>query len=92
MSDEGVEQSCRGVRLMNADVEQGRKCRDGIARSPWPIELHAGAKPKVEWLLNDTYEAPYGCFLPERGDGLLAAGSRFHTGPRRCNAAVIAVG
>lgn len=30
-----------------------RKFRDGIARSPWPIELHSGGKPRVEWLLND---------------------------------------
>uniref|UniRef100_UPI00397A4659 FAD-dependent oxidoreductase n=3 Tax=Methylobacterium oryzisoli TaxID=3385502 RepID=UPI00397A4659 len=52
----------------------GTKFADGIARSPWPIELHAGAKPRVEWLLDDVYEVPYGCFVPERGEGLLTAG------------------
>ena len=26
------------------------------------------------WLLNDYYELPFGCFVPERGEGLLAAG------------------
>jgi hypothetical protein len=62
------------ARLMNADVVAGRKFRDGVARSPWPIELHAGARPKVEWLLNDFYEVPYGCFVPARGEGLLVAG------------------
>jgi hypothetical protein len=36
--------------------------------------LHSGAKPKVEWLLNDVYEIPYGCFVPQRGEGLLFAG------------------
>lgn len=61
-------------RLRNTDVVTGSKFADGIARSPWPIELHAGTKPKVEWLLNDVYEVPYGCFVPEHGDGLLAAG------------------
>lgn len=61
-------------RLKNKDVVTGKKFTDGIARSPWPIELHAGAKPRVEWLLNDYYEIPYGCFVPERGEGLLAVG------------------
>ncbi|MFN3169557.1 MAG: FAD-dependent oxidoreductase [Hyphomicrobiales bacterium] len=60
--------------LMNNDILAGKKFTDGIARSPWPIELHSGERPKVEWLLNDVYEVPYGCFVPERGEGLLAAG------------------
>ncbi|MEE4111015.1 MAG: FAD-dependent oxidoreductase [Halieaceae bacterium] len=62
------------ARLQNADVLAGTKFTDGIARSPWPIELHAGTRPRVEWLLNDVYEIPFGCFVPERGEGLLAAG------------------
>ena len=53
---------------------RGSKFTDGVARSPWPIELHAGAKPRVSWLLNDYYEIPYGCFVPERGEGLLFGG------------------
>lgn len=73
----GVRQTrqVRGVaRLANTDVLAGTKSPDGIALSPWPIELHAGAKPRVEWLLNDVYEVPYDCFVPERGEGLLVAG------------------
>ena len=73
----GVRQTrqARGIRtLANDDVVRGSKFADGIARSPWPIELHAGAKPRVEWLLDDYYEVPYGCFVPERGNGLLVAG------------------
>jgi len=73
----GVRQTrqARGVMtLMNADVLAGTKFSDGIARSPWPIELHAGEKPRVEWLLNDVYEIPFGCFVPERGEGLFTAG------------------
>jgi FAD dependent oxidoreductase len=65
----------RGVTLLgNADVVRGSKFPDGIARSPWPIELHSGAKPRVEWLLDDFYEVPFGCFVPQRGEGLLFAG------------------
>lgn len=81
VNDTGVQVGVRQTRqakgvamLKNTDVTQGTKFRDGIARSPWPIELHAGAKPKVEWLLNDFYEVPYGCFVPEKGEGLLVAG------------------
>ncbi len=62
------------TKLRNADVVTGRKFADGIARSPWPIELHAGSKPKVAWLLNDVYEIPYGCFVPQTGENLLVAG------------------
>ncbi|GJD55084.1 FAD-dependent oxidoreductase [Methylobacterium dankookense] len=81
VNDTGVQVGVRqtrqlsGVaRLMNADVVAGTKSREGIARSPWPIELHTGEKPRVEWLLDDYYEVPFGCFVPERGEGLLAAG------------------
>ena len=73
----GVRQTRQGLGthlLRNDDVLAGRKFSDGIARSPWPIELHAGAKPRVEWLLDDFYEIPYGCFVPLRGEGLLTAG------------------
>ncbi len=62
------------VRLANDDIVRGAKFADGIARSPWPIELHSGPKPHVEWLLDDVYEIPYGCFVPQRGEGLLVAG------------------
>jgi glycine/D-amino acid oxidase-like deaminating enzyme len=73
----GVRQTrqAQGVAtLANADILAGRKFADAIARSPWPIELHAGAKPRVEWLLEDWYEVPFGCFVPQRGEGLLIAG------------------
>ena len=81
VNDTGVQVGVRQTRqirgvstLRNDDILGGSKFQDGIARSPWPIELHAGARPKVEWLLNDFYEVPYGCFVPERGNGLLVAG------------------
>jgi glycine/D-amino acid oxidase-like deaminating enzyme len=79
--DTGVQVGVRQTRqaqgvatLANADILAGRKFADAIARSPWPIELHAGAKPRVEWLLDDWYEVPYGCFVPAQGEGLLVAG------------------
>jgi len=60
--------------LRNTDILSGAKFADGIARSPWPIELHAGDRPRVEWLLNDYYEVPLGCFVPSRGESLFVAG------------------
>ena len=73
----GVRQSrqIEGVRtLSNRDVVAGTKFESGIARSAWPIELHAGAKPRLSWLIDDYYEIPYECFVPIRGESLLAAG------------------
>ncbi|RZN35205.1 FAD-dependent oxidoreductase [Bradyrhizobium sp. Leo121] len=81
LNDTGVQVGVRQTRqvsgvktLANSDVVGGAKFADGIAVSPWPIELHSGDKPRVEWLLNDYYEVPYGCFVPERGEALLVAG------------------
>jgi choline dehydrogenase-like flavoprotein len=81
VNDTGVQVGVRQTRqgagtavLRNADVVAGTKFADGVARSPWPIELHAGAKPRVEWLLEDFYEVPFGCFVPEQGEGLLFGG------------------
>ncbi len=81
VNDTGVQVGVRQTRqvegvhkLANGDILAGRKFADGIARSPWPIELHAGSKPRVEWLLDDVYEIPYGCLVPQRGENLLVAG------------------
>lgn len=60
--------------LTNAEVLAGAKSVDGIARSPWPIELHSGERPHVHWLIEDSYEVPFGCFVPRTGEGLLVAG------------------
>lgn len=81
VNDTGVQAGIRqsrsivGVeRLSNDDVAARRKRPDGIARSPWPIELHVGEKPKLEWLHDDFYEVPYGALVPERGENLIVAG------------------
>ncbi len=73
----GIRQSrqiCGANVLTNNDVTGARKTADGVARSPWPIELHSGEKPKLVWNYHDFYEVPYGCFVPEKGESLLAAG------------------
>jgi len=81
MNDTGVQVGIRQTRqlvgmatLSNEQVQRGGKAPDGIVRSAWPIELHKGAKPHIEWLLDDYYEVPFGCFVPQRGEGLLVAG------------------
>lgn len=81
VNDTGVQVGVRQTRqivgratLRNDDVTRGAKFRDGIARSPWPIELHSGDKPRLVWLTDDFYEVPLDCFVPERGEALLAAG------------------
>lgn len=73
----GVRQtrSIAGVkRLTNDDVINTRKCEDSIARSSWPIELHYGAKPKTEWLIDDYYEVPFGALVPQEGRNVIVAG------------------
>ena len=81
INDTGVEVGVRQTRsivgcerLTNDDVLNKRKRPDGIARSPWPIELHYGEKPKVEWLLDDYYEVPYGALVPIVGENIIVAG------------------
>jgi hypothetical protein len=60
--------------LTNEDVVNTRKCDDAIARSSWPIELHYGAKPKTEWLIDDYYEVPFGTLVPQDGRNVIVAG------------------
>lgn len=81
LNDTGVQVGIRQTRqiaglatLQNTDVETGRKCPDAIARSAWPIELHSGAKPRLSWLYEDYYEVPLGCFVPAKGESVLATG------------------
>jgi hypothetical protein len=61
-------------RLTNTDVLEHRKRPDGIARVPWPIELHDGDKPKLHWILDDFYEVPFAALIPEVGDNIIVAG------------------
>lgn len=81
LNDTGVQVGVRETRqvkgvacLSNQDVVKATKFPTAIARSPWPIELHSGDKPKLVWLYEDYYEIPYECFVPVRGEGILTAG------------------
>jgi glycine/D-amino acid oxidase-like deaminating enzyme len=81
VNDTGVQVGVRQTRqalgvktLSNDDVTRGAKFRTGVARSPWPIELHSGDKPRLVWLIEDFYEIPYECFVPARGESVLVAG------------------
>lgn len=79
--DTGVEAGIRQTRsivgadtLTNDDVVAARKRGDGICRSPWPIELHDGERPKLHWILDDYYEVPYLALVPEVGENIIVAG------------------
>jgi len=81
LQDTGVQAGIRQSRsiagvlkLTDEDVLSKRKFPDAIVKSPWPIELHSGEKPRVEWLIEDYYEVPYGTLIPEKGDNILVAG------------------
>ena len=79
--DTGVEVGIRQTRsivgvdtLTNDDVVSCRKREDGICRTPWPIELHNGNKPKLHWLIDDYYDIPFGTLVPAVGENILVAG------------------
>ncbi len=44
------------------------KCSDGVVKSAWPIELHSGDRPKLQWILDDYYTVPYGALIPIVGE------------------------
>jgi hypothetical protein len=67
--------------LTTEDVKHGRKFPDVIARGYFPIDIHypAGkegykAGASTWWELDDSYDIPYRCCLPQKVDGLLVAG------------------
>lgn len=79
--DTGVEVGIRQTRsivgvetLTNDDVINCAKRKDSICRSPWPIELHSGDKPKLHWLVNDYYDVPYNALVPVVGENIIVAG------------------
>jgi hypothetical protein len=79
--DTGVEAGVRQTRsiagvetITNADVVGARKRVDGICRSPWPIELHSGDRPRLHWLIDDWCDVPYTSLVPVVGENLIVAG------------------
>jgi len=84
VNDTGVEVGIRQTRsivgaeqLTDQDVASARKRDDGICRSPWPIELHEGGRPKLHWLLDDYYDVPYLSLVPQVGEHIIVAGRCF---------------
>ena len=55
-------------------VQLGPALPEARAHGPVHRAPHAGAKPRLSWLIDDYYEVPYECFVPQRGESLLAAG------------------
>jgi hypothetical protein len=81
VTDTGVEAGIRQTRsiaglatLENSAVVEGKKTPDSICRSPWPIELHDGDKPRLHWLLDDYYDIPYLSLVPATGTNIIVAG------------------
>jgi len=80
----GVRESRRLVGkyvLSSKDVVRGNKFPDGIARGYFPIDIHSPSGPEgyqpggsVWTELDDSYDIPYRCCVPERVEGLLVAG------------------
>lgn len=56
------------------DLMQGRRFEDGIAICAFPIDIHQPDKDDQENYFPKPYHIPYRCLVPERIDGLLAAG------------------
>jgi hypothetical protein len=75
----GVRETRRilGDRLLNqGDVVGGSKFPDAIARSAYPVDIHA---PTGEGLVtseapDDWYEIPFGCLLPQGLENVAVAG------------------
>lgn len=79
--DTGVEAGIRQTRtiigaqtLTNQDVVTARKRADSICRSPWPIELHVGDKPKLQWIFDDYYDVPFAALVPAVAENIIVAG------------------
>lgn len=61
-------------KITNEHVAGCCKAADGIVRSSWPIELHAGDVSKLHWLIDDYYEVPYSVLVPQGLDNVIVAG------------------
>jgi hypothetical protein len=62
--------------LTGADVLEGRRFPDAIARCSYPIVVHdpTGTRGRLEGIQADYYEIPYRCLLPRKIENLLVAG------------------
>ena len=81
VADTGTEVGVRQTRSIEThvtlsadDVVGGIKRQDSILKCAWPIELHAGDRPKLHWILDDYYELSYFSLIPKGFDNLILAG------------------
>lgn len=63
--------------LSKEDVVAGRKFDDVIAKSGYPIDIHApsGNGMEIAWVEGDgSFDIPYGCLVPKKIENLFVAG------------------
>lgn len=60
--------------LTNAAVISGRKDKNAVTRSAWPIELHQAEGLKIHYLEDDHYDIPFETLIPSGAVNLLVAG------------------
>ncbi|MCQ6266773.1 FAD-dependent oxidoreductase [Fictibacillus sp. WQ 8-8] len=63
--------------LTKEDVVAGRKFDEVIAKSGYPIDIHApsGNGMEISWIEGDgSFDIPYGCLVPKKIQNLLVAG------------------
>jgi len=78
----GIRESRRVVgeyMLTAEDVLTARRFPDAIARSAYPIDIHALSANQAgdydrKLAAGESYDIPYRCLVPQRVDGLLVAG------------------
>jgi hypothetical protein len=67
--------SVEGVGLLtNEDVIGGRKNKNAITLSAWPIEMHQADKVHIHYLEDDYYDIPFETLIPRGAVNLLVAG------------------
>ncbi|HEY4290914.1 MAG TPA: FAD-dependent oxidoreductase [Puia sp.] len=81
MSDTGVQVGIRQTRsivgkerLLNADVIGGRKNKNAVTFSAWPIEMHGADGVRIHYLEDDYYDIPFETLIPRDAVNLLVAG------------------
>ncbi len=81
IADTGVQVGIRQTRsivgkdkLMNDDVATGKKNKNAITFSAWPIELHSKSGIKIHHLEDDFYDIPFETLIPQKAVNYLVAG------------------
>ena len=62
------------IKLLNDDVMNARKNKNGISFSAWPMEIHNTEEVKIVQLENDYYDIPFETLIPQHATNYLVAG------------------